>query len=589
LDAQGGILGAFADTLGLLPDAISEGVETVLDALQEKVVAPIDAVIDAAQEQAEEVITKLGGLLTVVLEAISTQISGALEPLKDLASDLGSTITGALTDFLPNLFDFLAPGLLDHVLGIVNAFEETPDLPDDIKALTAPGSPQILGAAALLVPLMALSALHATATAVMSPWLQNTVANINRLARPIRLTAGDSIRAKRRDFWKLERLQDELAQAGYSDERQDVLRQLDTEQLALQETLALWLRGEIDSDELTIRLEKLGFVTPDIESIKLLAFPIPGVQDLIQMAVREVFTPEIAEQFGQFDEIPPAYLEWTKKQGLTDFWSRNIWAAHWVLPSIQMGFEMLHRGELKEEQLADLFVAQDIMPFWRDKLAAISFKLITRVDIRRMHAARVMDDQEVFDSYKELGYNDEKATKLTDLVLAITAAKRAPKVDRERDLTRADIIGLFGERLIEKDEALESLGEIGFDPNESGLLIAREEIKMIVSERKAKKELIFDRFRVGSASFDRAQDDLVLLNLTKVELTQAQTDLLIIRERKTSMPSKADFDRFFRRNLITEDEYDEGLRLLGFAEHWIVLYRGLLDGAVEPTQDEEES
>lgn len=586
LDAQDGVLASLGVKVTLIPDAIADGVEGVLDALQTRVVQPIDALIDAAQERAEEVITKLGGLLTVVLETISTQLSTALEPLADLAGDLGTTVTGALTGFIPNLIEFLAPDALERVKGIVEAFEATPDIPDDIKAITAPGTPLVAGAGAILVSLMLLPAAAAIVNASMGPWMANFTASVNRTARPTRLTAGDTIRAERRGFISGGRRQFELEEIGYTDERQTVLGQLDTEQLRVQEVLFLWLRDIISPEELDRRLEELGFTVPDIASLKTLAFPIPSAQDLIRMAVREVFTPEIAEQFGQFDEIPEEYTLWTRRQGLSEFWSRNIWAAHWVLPSLQMGFEMLHRGEITEEELGDLFIAQDVMPFWRDRLAAISFKLITRVDIRRMHAADVFNDQEVFDAYKELGYNDEKASKLTELVLKITAARRAPKADRERDLTRTDIISLFESQLIDKDEALDGLVTIGFDDNESSLLIARAEIKMIVARRKSLKELIFDKFRVGSLTFEQAQDDLVQLDLTKIELDQAITDLTILRERRLSLPTKTDFDKFFTKNLITGDEYEEGLRLLGFAPQWILLYQGLLDKGEE---DEEEA
>lgn len=581
LDAQVGVISSIRDKVVQIPDAIEDGIDDILDALHTKVVQPIDNAIDAAQEKVEEVVTKLGGLLTVVLETISTQLSSALEPLKDLASDLGTGVNTALTGFVPSLLEFLAPEAVKRVTGLVSEFESTPDIPESIKALTAPGALPILAGGAIVGSILLFAAIQQVATAGMQPWMLNLTANVNRSAQPMRLPVGDSIRAQRRGFWGIARTAEELSEVGYSPERQFILQQLDTEQLQVQEVLNLWLRGLIESPELDIRLAKLGFRAPDIQSLRTLAFPIPSVQDLIQMAVREVFSPEIAEQFGQFDEIPEEYTTWTRRQGLSEFWSRNIWAAHWVLPSIQMGFEMLHRGKINEKELGDLFVAQDVMPFWRDKLAAISFKLITRVDIRRMHAVDVLSDQEVFDSYIELGYNDDKAQKLTDLVLKITAARRAPKSDRERDLTRADIIGLFDSRLIGKPEALQALGEIGFDENESGLLIARAEIKMIVSERRSRKELIFDRFRVGTLTFEQAQDSLVELSLTSIELDQAITDLLLLRERRLTLPTKADFDRFLTKDLIKAAEYEDGMRLLGYAEHWIALYLQLLDGQPE--------
>jgi len=571
------VIAAIGSKLTVIPNAIGDGVDDILDALQEKVVGPIDAVLASVQEQADVLITSLGGLLSVVLEQITGVLSSALEPLQTLAGTIGTGVTEAFGSFVPNLVEFLAPDAWERVKGLVEDFESTPDLPEGLKALTAPGQLPLLGAGAVLLPIIAFAALSAVISATLGPWGQNVTANVNRKARPMRLQVGDAIRARRRGFMTAEQLGDELAQVGYSDARTATLQSLDAEQLQVQETLSLWLREAIDLDEAVTRLEKLGFTVPDIEHLQTLAFPIPGVQDLITMAVREVFSPEIAEKFGQFEEIPDAYLEWTKKQGLTAFWARNIWAAHWVLPSMQMGFQMLHRGVIDEDTLDNLFVAQDVMPFWRDRIAQIAFRPFTRVDIRRMHSANVLTDDEVFTSYKELGYNEEKARAQQLFTLRITAAQRAPRANKERDLTRADILSLMSANLIPPEEAFDSLVAINYDDNEAGLLIARAQIKMITRDRSARKELIFDKFKVGIVSFDVAQDSLVEMGLTLVELEQAQTDLITLRERRITLPTKANFDAFFKAGLITSDEYREGLALLGYAEHWIELYSLLVE------------
>ncbi|GAH79863.1 unnamed protein product, partial [marine sediment metagenome] len=75
---------------------------------------------------------------------------------------------------------------------------------------------------------------------------------------------------------------------------------------------------------------------------------------------------------------------WAGKKGLSKEWSERYWAAHWNLPSPQQGFEMLHRGVINVSELNMLLRALDVMPFWRDKLTAIAFRRLTRVDIRRM-------------------------------------------------------------------------------------------------------------------------------------------------------------------------------------------------------------
>ncbi|GAI69295.1 unnamed protein product, partial [marine sediment metagenome] len=81
--------------------------------------------------------------------------------------------------------------------------------------------------------------------------------------------------------------------------------------------------------------------------------------------------------------------------------------------SILQGFEMLHRDVITPEQLNSLFMATDIMPWWREKLQAISYSPLTRVDVRRVFKMGIIDREQVYRTYLDLGYNEEKAEWLT--------------------------------------------------------------------------------------------------------------------------------------------------------------------------------
>ena len=132
-------------------------------------------------------------------------------------------------------------------------------------------------------------------------------------------------------------------------------------------------------------LGKIGIHPDYFEMYKELSNVIPPVSDIITMAVREVFTPEIAERFGQYEDFPEPLEDWAGKKGLSKEWAERYWAAHWSLPSATQGFSMLHRGVIDQTELNMLLRAQDVMPFWRDKLTQIAYRPLTRVDVRRMY------------------------------------------------------------------------------------------------------------------------------------------------------------------------------------------------------------
>ncbi|KKL14540.1 hypothetical protein LCGC14_2514640, partial [marine sediment metagenome] len=100
---------------------------------------------------------------------------------------------------------------------------------------------------------------------------------------------------------------------------------------ATQDIVAYTLRTDSDVTRLDERLTKIGMHPDYLDLHRELAFVIPPVADIITMAVREVFTPEIAARFGQYDDFPAPLEEWGLKKGLSKEWSQRYWAAHWSL------------------------------------------------------------------------------------------------------------------------------------------------------------------------------------------------------------------------------------------------------------------
>ena len=217
-------------------------------------------------------------------------------------------------------------------------------------------------------------------------------------------------------------------------------------------------------------LGRSGFEPANITLQKALYEEIPGPTDLVRMGVREVFTPEIAERFGQFEDFPPAFGEWMAKQGFTDFWAKAFWGAHWDLPSVTQGFEMFHRGVIDDADLDLLLRALDVMPFWRDNLKEIAFRVITRVDVRRMYAEGVFERDQVKRVYLDLGYKPEDAEALTEFVVRRYPRKGSETVDDLRSLTTSSIKQAYARRLITGDDVLERLMELDYSANDAALI-----------------------------------------------------------------------------------------------------------------------
>lgn len=237
-----------------------------------------------------------------------------------------------------------------------------------------------------------------------------------------------------------------------------------------QDIIAYQLRQDPNLTTLPQELKKIGIHPDYSELYKTLAYPIPPVADMIMMAVREAFTPDVAARFGQYEDFPKDFEKYAGMRGLSKDWAERYWAAHWNLPSPSQGFEMLHRGIIDKATLNMLLRAQDVMPFWRDKLVDIAYRPLTRVDVRRMYKLGVLDESEVYSAYLDAGYADKNAQRMAEFTVKQTMATLSK-------FTSGDIVKAFTKRMINRNDAVSLLAMIDINYADATRIIQTAEYK----------------------------------------------------------------------------------------------------------------
>lgn len=338
------------------------------------------------------------------------------------------------------------------------------------------------------------------------------------------------------------------------------------------ELLAMWLRGIIDDDSLNAAFMVQGIDPPWQGRMRQLTEVIPPISDLIAMAVHDVWNPAAVELGRLFDGLPEELLVWAKKQGLSDQWARFYWGAHWSLPSPQQGFEMLHRGIINEEQLNTLLTALDIAPGWRDKIKGITYHNYTRVDIRRMHAAGVLTAEEVTRAHLDLGYDPEKAAKLTEFVLRLNQGTIDEGGEDLGKLSRSAILGFYRDGLLTEDRARSLLVSIGATPQVADLWIASVKLQEESDERRESVNLIIDQTVSGIITPDQAEQRIRALGLETVEIDRAMLRLARALERRVKLPTQDDAEKLYMNGIIQIADYKDVLERLGFAPKWVAAY-----------------
>ncbi|KKL84368.1 hypothetical protein LCGC14_1965420, partial [marine sediment metagenome] len=339
---------------------------------------------------------------------------------------------------------------------------------------------------------------------------------------------------------------------------------------ATQDIIAYELRQDPELSNLESELRRIGIHDKYFKVYKELAYQIPPIADIITMAVREAFSPGIAAKFGQYEDFPEPLEMWAGKKGLSPEWAKRYWAAHWSLPSPLQGFEMLHRGVINEPELNMLLRALDIMPFWREKLTKIAYRRLTRVDIRRMYKQGVLTEKEIYESYKEHGYSDENATRMTEFTVKQTLATLSK-------FSSGDIINAFTKRMISKNEAISLLSTIGIRRTDAGYIVSTAEYKRKWALTEQQISGIRNLYKKRVYNENETRDKLSRLNLPTEQLNVLMEQWYYEKiDELDSTWTTAQTISMLRKGIISTKRAKRELNLNGYDDEHITAYLGTI-------------
>jgi hypothetical protein len=358
------------------------------------------------------------------------------------------------------------------------------------------------------------------------------------------------------------------------------------------EYIHAFYRGNLKKEEAIDKIRLLGIPDKEIDFLFSLSEAMPGVQDIITMAVREAFSPAIAAKFGQYEEGAERYLNAKKyldAQGMSQETFMLFWAAHWRLPSTEQGFEMLHRGIISEEELKMLLVASDVMPFWRDKIINMSYAPYTRVDVRRMHQLGILKDSDLLRTYKDIGYDEQHAQNLADWTVQYNdkveqteESREKKRLEKNKDLTVGYVIKDYKIGNISQTDAKSMITTMGYDNSEAEFMLGIADYEVEKDKSDKYIDIYQDYFLKGIDTEAQTTEKLGKLNLHS-----SYSDYLIKlwklqKSSRTQLPSRADILSWYKKKQITIDVARTELQQLGYQDKYIELYLK----ASEPVEEE---
>lgn len=568
IEAAGEFINAATQTLKDVGQSLVEGANEILDSINTGISGAIDALVTASDSAISTVRESLDTLQTALSSAVDQigpilQTALSTSPLGLAAQGaiaLQETFQNALSITLETPEDDLA-----KILRSIGVTEEGIKRVIDMSKTVFTDAPVLRSIFLIFISiLIAQNFAGQIAAAAGVKALQDIQPGFS-VALP---DLGSVNEMQRLGLMNDEEARATLQRSGYSDNDAMRLEQLKKRTPEIGIVQVWFLRQFIDRNTALEKLENLGLDRGDSERILQMAFFIPPPGDLITMAVREAFSPDIAEKFGQYEQFPEQFAHFAALQGIDEDWAKRYWAAHWSLPSATMGFEMLHRRVIDDGELDLLLRAHDVMPFWREKLKQISYNPLTRVDVRRMHKLGVLSDQEVFNAYLDIGYTKENAKRLLDFTIELNKTEDVSDPKSVEDLTRAAVTDLYKKKTLTRKQAHELLVTLGIGSAAADIFLDIVDLNSDSEDRDAQTKIIIDQAKLGIITFTEAQDKLSALGLEPLEVERALLDLQRARDAATKIPTHQELDKLIQAKLINDAVYLDTMLRNGYNVIW---------------------
>jgi hypothetical protein len=510
----------------------------------------------------QKIIATLNGVAMAIVNGIS-------EPIKQGIHNIWHWISKETGEEIMRYFG----SEVDALLADPSTPEALKGYLTTIKAGATPGNPLVVG---LIIGLVLTPAISA---ALMGP-LRKLQMGFMRIFRPARPSYRDVVMGFLQGHLADPLFKGWLMDMGFGDDFIEMFPNWLRPSVGVPDLRDAYFRGALGNKEtgeadswLDDELAHLGYQDRQRKWLKSTFELLPTMANLVQFAVREAFTPRIAERFGQYEDFPELMMPWAEKIGMSRDIARMFWATHWTLPSPSQGFAMYHRGIISWEDLELLLKALDVMPFWRDKLLGITYTLPTRVDIRRMYSMKLISRDQAAEMYKKRGYSPE------DTELQMTLADNLTK-SADKDLTRADIINAYTKLGWEREEAVEMLAELGYDPGEIDYYLDYADYQRVKEYTDTAEKLIKTQYVRGIIDQTTANGRLAELGETAAQISVLMQLWTLEKEATTEHPSVSQLTDFYSRRIIAGPRLEAELSHLNYTSEYISWIHSAIDSRI---------
>lgn len=385
----------------------------------------------------------------------------------------------------------------------------------------------------------------------------------------------------------------------------------------LPEIFLLRNRGDITADMTKRWMQQLGYADQEErELLETLRFEIPGQSDLVRFAVRDVWQPDIVQRFQYDADFPAAFDFWMRKQGFgasADFpqrgvpadpnlsWAKVYWRAHWEVISPTQAYEAfqrlrpnrlhLYRGagvnprSFSIDDLQAILKVHDYPVPLRDTLAAIAYRPIGRIDLRRIYKDGIFGEpiggrgfaknaqgafvavgaaeKELTERYQDIGFSPADAMTVARWVAEDTVKGKASRL-RARTVTA--VCSAYSLGALDKQAALGALVDAGFTPAEATAEVDHCDLKHRTKFLAGQVKGVRRAFLKGIFNEQQARIELGRAGVAIVRVEEMLTTWKLEQMPGTREASTAQLCDWFGSGFLDTQEFLRRLRNMGWSD-----------------------
>ena len=526
---------------------------------------------------------RVGDVLTKIVEITTAPLQPLAEALNNFIKDFANTLKEGVLMIIKYLEEEAKPDI-DKI--IPSEFLEIPYYKDLKKYVeeNAGKKPIPLGA----IGAMLGGSIIGTGVGMGIGGFGRDISNwFNSWRRPTPLDIQILAYAKHTGKLDDKTIDTNYASLGYNDDYKTVLFDFYKPKLTPTELLTAEKRIKDLGIDVNEELKAHGLNDKEISILRELSYAYPSPTDFIRFAVRDVFTKDKETQEALRAEFPEDIVEYAEKAGMRKDVLMWYWMSHWELPSPTQVYEMLHRLNPKVlEVRGDAYKSMDLdldkikttketVEFylkqadydkrWRERLLAISYSPLTRVDLRRIYQLGLIDDKELKARLMEIGYTEKDAELLMEFY-------KTYRQEEAREWTKTEIKYLLYYGLVSEAECAVMLERLGYSEEDAKTLVELWKAKLAEKDMRETQKYVRDAYALGEITREQAEKELRGCGLSEevIKVVLDKEDKRRLSSQK--LPSASTVVKWIKLGIITEDKAREILKKINVAEEYIDYY-----------------